>query len=220
MHESDRADAGRASRDAVHETDGSAETVSRELRPPQSADCFQTTERDGSPPRVPDGLSSTFEDGTLLDMPGTSQCDHVRYPEPEVWEGGRPAHSGVRGSRRAGPGRDGGRVPGATGAPQSTRVLKMILTERSHDPAAVARFLHQPQAVARLRHPNIVEIYSIGHFPGHPYLELEYVDGEPRFEARWDRTAGRRCCGNGAGTRASHRRGAPRGDRPSRPQTV
>src|SRR5207248_6688894 len=54
---------------------------------------------------------------------------------------------------------------------------KMTQAGQPHRPDAVARFLPEPRAAARPCHPHIVEIYSIGHCRGRPYLELEYVDG-------------------------------------------
>src|SRR5689334_3484564 len=94
MYEIDRANAARATRDAAHETDGLAETVAREMLPPQSADPFQTTERDRSPPAVPNGFPSTFEDGTLLSEPGVPQHDDRRNPESEAWESRLPCVPG------------------------------------------------------------------------------------------------------------------------------
>ena len=107
MYKNDRADAGMAPRDVAHETDRSAETVARELLPPQLADPFQETERDGSPPRLPAGLPSTQEDGTLLYEPGASQHDDLHNPESGGLGGPVARRPRVRGSRRAGPGRDG-----------------------------------------------------------------------------------------------------------------
>ena len=40
-----------------------------------------------------------------------------------------------------------------------------------------ARFLAEAETVARLRHPNIVQIYDIGDHDGRPYFEMEYVEG-------------------------------------------
>jgi serine/threonine protein kinase len=41
----------------------------------------------------------------------------------------------------------------------------------------LARFRIEAEAVACLRHPNIVPVVEVGAFGGFPYLALEYVDG-------------------------------------------
>jgi predicted Ser/Thr protein kinase len=41
----------------------------------------------------------------------------------------------------------------------------------------LVRFRVEAEAVARLQHPNIVQIYEIGEANGRPYFSLEYVDG-------------------------------------------
>src|SRR5437773_3601639 len=45
------------------------------------------------------------------------------------------------------------------------------------DPDTVARFRHEAQAIAKLRHPNIVDVYDFGEFQGTPYMIVEYVPG-------------------------------------------
>jgi serine/threonine-protein kinase len=55
--------------------------------------------------------------------------------------------------------------------------LKMILAADHAGPVAVGRFLAEAEAVARLRHPNVVQVHGAGDHDGHPYLELEYVEG-------------------------------------------
>lgn len=46
------------------------------------------------------------------------------------------------------------------------------------DPARlVSRFQIEAEAVARLQHPNIVQIYEVGWKDGRPYLALEFIDG-------------------------------------------
>jgi WD40 repeat protein len=44
-------------------------------------------------------------------------------------------------------------------------------------PTAVARLRAEAEAVARVRHPNVVQIYSVGEVAGIPFLELEYLPG-------------------------------------------
>ena len=39
------------------------------------------------------------------------------------------------------------------------------------------RFLLEAQAVARLRHPNIVQVHEIGEHDGRPFFSLEFVEG-------------------------------------------
>jgi WD40 repeat protein/serine/threonine protein kinase len=53
--------------------------------------------------------------------------------------------------------------------------LKMILAGEHADADKLARFHKEAEAVARLRHPNIVEIYDIGMANGMPYFALEYL---------------------------------------------
>ena len=45
------------------------------------------------------------------------------------------------------------------------------------DPDTVARFRHEAQAIAKLRHPNIVDVYDFGEFQGTPYMIVEYIPG-------------------------------------------
>jgi tetratricopeptide (TPR) repeat protein len=55
--------------------------------------------------------------------------------------------------------------------------LKMMLTGDRAGRDALARFRSEAEAVARLRHPNIVQIYEIGEDVGCPYFSMEFVDG-------------------------------------------
>ena len=54
-------------------------------------------------------------------------------------------------------------------------VLKMILSGAHASVEATVRFLAEAEAVARLQHPNIVQIHHIGEADGLPFFELEYV---------------------------------------------
>ncbi|MFO0841729.1 MAG: serine/threonine-protein kinase [Gemmataceae bacterium] len=55
--------------------------------------------------------------------------------------------------------------------------LKMVLAGAHAGPDQLARFDQEARAVARLQHPNIVQIYEIGEHDGLPYFSLEFVDG-------------------------------------------
>ena len=56
--------------------------------------------------------------------------------------------------------------------------LKMILAGPHAGDKELARFRQEAEAVARLRHTNIIQIYDIGESEGRPYLALEFVDGD------------------------------------------
>jgi serine/threonine-protein kinase len=57
-----------------------------------------------------------------------------------------------------------------------TVALKMLATGHPH-PADRARFRAEAEAVARLQHPNIVQIHEVGEAAGLPFFALEYVAG-------------------------------------------
>jgi WD40 repeat protein len=55
--------------------------------------------------------------------------------------------------------------------------LKMIRGGDLADPECSLRFLAEAEVVARIAHPNVLQIYQIGESGGLPYLELEFVPG-------------------------------------------
>jgi tetratricopeptide (TPR) repeat protein/tRNA A-37 threonylcarbamoyl transferase component Bud32 len=55
--------------------------------------------------------------------------------------------------------------------------LKMVLDGALAGERELARFRSEAEAVARLQHPNIVQIYEVGEHEGRPFFSLEYVDG-------------------------------------------
>jgi WD40 repeat protein/tRNA A-37 threonylcarbamoyl transferase component Bud32 len=55
--------------------------------------------------------------------------------------------------------------------------LKMVLTGAHAGREAAFRFVTEAETVARLQHPNIVQIFHIDQHGGHPYFEMEFVGG-------------------------------------------
>ena len=55
--------------------------------------------------------------------------------------------------------------------------LKITLPGEHNGAEFRARFLAEAETVARLRHPNIVQIYGLGDHDGRPYFEMEYIEG-------------------------------------------
>src|SRR5712672_2979983 len=55
--------------------------------------------------------------------------------------------------------------------------LKMLLAGAYASPQERARFQREAEAVARLKHPNIVQVHDVGDDHGRPYFTMEYVEG-------------------------------------------
>jgi WD40 repeat protein len=55
--------------------------------------------------------------------------------------------------------------------------LKMIRAGDQAGEAELARFRVEAEAIARLQHPNIVQIYEVGEHRGQPFCVLEFVSG-------------------------------------------
>jgi len=55
--------------------------------------------------------------------------------------------------------------------------LKTLASDLTADPGFVQRFLKEARALARMNHPNIVQIYGFGAVEGTYFLAMELVDG-------------------------------------------
>jgi serine/threonine-protein kinase len=55
--------------------------------------------------------------------------------------------------------------------------LKMILAGGHAGEDALARFRAEAQAVARLQHPHIVQVFEVGDDHGLPYFSMEFCPG-------------------------------------------
>jgi tetratricopeptide (TPR) repeat protein/tRNA A-37 threonylcarbamoyl transferase component Bud32 len=72
---------------------------------------------------------------------------------------------------------------GRQATPDRDVAVKLMRDAHRTDPGQRERFLQEARAVARLRHPNLVQVYECGEVPAvggappQPYLVLEYVSG-------------------------------------------
>jgi WD40 repeat protein len=55
--------------------------------------------------------------------------------------------------------------------------LKMLRGGTQASDQDLARFRAEAEAVARLQHPNVVQVYEVGEVAGLPFFALEYVEG-------------------------------------------
>ncbi|PRQ03379.1 Serine/threonine-protein kinase PrkC [Enhygromyxa salina] len=56
--------------------------------------------------------------------------------------------------------------------------LKLLRRELVEDERGRARMQREAQALARLSHPNVVQIHQIGQWGEHDYVAMEFVDGQ------------------------------------------
>lgn len=55
--------------------------------------------------------------------------------------------------------------------------IKTIAPAWAHDPAFVQSFLEEARSLARIRHPNVVQLYTVGNLGHAYYLAMEFVRG-------------------------------------------
>ena len=56
--------------------------------------------------------------------------------------------------------------------------IKVMLQSLGDDAAFIETFRREAQAVAKLNHPNVAQIYSFGQEKGQPYIVMELVQGQ------------------------------------------
>ncbi len=121
------------------------------------------------PPSTQDGLP----DGLDLTIAGaTEREDRARRPE-SPW----PAVPGYEIQGELGSGGMGVVYLARQIKAKRLVALKMILNTAWRRAEDRLRFEIEVEALARLKHPNIVAVYEVGAFQEQPYFSLEYVDG-------------------------------------------
>lgn len=56
--------------------------------------------------------------------------------------------------------------------------IKILLTSTETDPEFILRFQQEAMAVARLRHPHIVQVFDFDIVDDKPYMVMEFIEGE------------------------------------------
>lgn len=60
--------------------------------------------------------------------------------------------------------------------------LKLMLTQWVREPKQVARFQDEARLMARIHHPNVARVFDSGELNGHPYLIMEWLEGETLYD--------------------------------------
>jgi serine/threonine protein kinase/tetratricopeptide (TPR) repeat protein len=108
---------------------------------------------------------------------GTKRVDMDHEPAPVVLPHGGQTFAEYELLRELGRGGMGVVYLARHGPLKRLVALKMILSGAFADAKDRARFRTEAEAVARLQHPHIVQIYDVGEENGLPFFALEYVDG-------------------------------------------
>jgi len=61
---------------------------------------------------------------------------------------------------------------------ERTVAIKLLDPRLVSEPREVQRFLREATATARIDHPNVVEVYSVGELDGRPYLVMKFIEGK------------------------------------------
>jgi serine/threonine protein kinase/WD40 repeat protein len=126
----------------------------------------------GESPTFPPEAASLLRD-LKLDLKPSANDTGIVFPLPPIW----PTIPGYEIEGELGRGGMGIVYKARQVSLNRLVALKMILGSERTDVQGLVRFLAEAEAVASVRHPNVVQVYDLGHHDGRPFLAMEYVDG-------------------------------------------
>ena len=62
------------------------------------------------------------------------------------------------------------------------KVLRKVVTEEQTESRARSRLLREGQAMAKLRHPNVIAVHDVGTDAGRVFIAMEFIDGSTLTE--------------------------------------
>jgi serine/threonine-protein kinase len=135
-----------------------------------------------------DGLLNLPPDGARPPKPGETvpasrSRETAGLPAVERWLGDEPdlagrTLGGFRIEKRLGSGAVGTVYLAEQLALGRPVALKVLAGARAANSEYLARFVREARVVARLVHPNAVQVYDVGEADGYHYIALEYVEGQ------------------------------------------
>lgn len=134
----------------------------------------------GPPPPSPLAETDELDTAATLERPGRSAGAAVVVrpaagTPPELTVGGHVGRYVIL--RRLGEG-GMGIVYAAYDAELDRKVaIKLLHDSASDNPERRTRLLREAQAMARISHPNVVNVYEVGEVSGRIYVAMEFVDG-------------------------------------------
>lgn len=71
--------------------------------------------------------------------------------------------------------------------------VKIILPHQEQSKQTLARFKREARILAKLSHPNILQIFGSGEVENHPYLVMRYISGRTLKDWLKDKSISWRC---------------------------
>ena len=133
----------------------------------------------GAAPLAPDGRTVTFHTVTLTpaDPHGAETIARSAATTNLATSAGRPSVPGYELLGELGHGGMGVVYQARQLKLNRLVALKMILAGSHAGAGEQARFQTEAQAIARLQHPNIVQVHEVGEHEGRPFFSLEFCGG-------------------------------------------